>query len=53
MRSRWHRYARSMVFRVEITEEAESDAHGILDWLILELVGDTACGFRCFWPLRP
>jgi hypothetical protein len=23
-----------MAFRVEITEEAERDAHGILDWLI-------------------
>ena len=30
MRSRWHHDARSMVFRVEITEEAEGDAHDIL-----------------------
>jgi toxin ParE1/3/4 len=28
-----------MTFRVEITEEAERDAHGILDWLISEQAG--------------
>ena len=35
-----------MAFRVEITEEAERDGHGILDWLISEHAGET--GLRWF-----
>jgi hypothetical protein len=35
-----------MAFRVEITEEAERDTHGILDWLIAEQAGET--GLRWF-----
>jgi plasmid stabilization system protein ParE len=35
-----------MAFRVEITEEAERDAQGILDWLISEQAGET--GLRWF-----
>jgi hypothetical protein len=30
-----------MAFRVEITEEAEREAYGILDWLISEQAGVT------------
>jgi hypothetical protein len=30
-----------MAFRVEISEEAERDAYGILDWLISEQAGPT------------
>jgi plasmid stabilization system protein ParE len=35
-----------MTFRVEITKEAEHDAEGILDWLILQQAGET--GLRWF-----
>lgn len=40
-------YATSMAFRVEITENAERDAHNILDWLISQQAGEA--GLR--WPL--
>jgi plasmid stabilization system protein ParE len=39
-----------MAFRVEITEEAERDAHGILDWLISQQAGET--GLRWFLGLE-
>ena len=35
-----------MAFRVEITEEAERDAHAILDWLISQQAGES--GLRWF-----
>jgi plasmid stabilization system protein ParE len=39
-----------MAFRVEITEEAERDAHGILDWLISQHAGRD--GLRWFQGLE-
>jgi len=39
-----------MDFRVEITEEAERDAHGILEWLISKRAGAT--GLRWFQGLE-
>jgi hypothetical protein len=39
-----------MAFRVEITEEAENDARGILDWLISQQAGET--GLRWFQGLE-
>jgi toxin ParE1/3/4 len=39
-----------MTFRVEITKEAEHDAEGILDWLILQQAGET--GLRWFQRLN-
>ncbi len=39
-----------MAFRVEITEEAERDTHGILDWLISERAG--LAGLRWFQGLE-
>ena len=39
-----------MVFRVEITEEAERDANGILEWLIVEQAGEP--GLRWFERLK-
>jgi len=39
-----------MAFRVEITEEAEGDAHGILEWLISQQAGEA--GMRWFQGLE-
>jgi plasmid stabilization system protein ParE len=39
-----------MAFRVEITEEAERDAHGILEWLISQQAGEA--GMRWFQGLE-
>jgi hypothetical protein len=39
-----------MAFRVEITVEAERDAHGILDWLISQQADET--GLRWFLGLE-
>ncbi len=39
-----------MAFRVEITENAERDAHNILDWLISQQAGDA--GLRWFQGLE-